>query len=167
MSVVHELVIAYLILLYGSDTSSITHHRGHLCCLGSWGCTDIESSVSSLRCECEHRQHRCYGLEIYLSIIERASSLDGVFMDTIEHIDSVESFKILYDDSFFSELFEYLVTVSLQSIDAKRTFSCARKGIKNGIITLTEYGMQSLCEFFWKCFCHVILLRSKYLSMHP
>jgi hypothetical protein len=166
MGIVHELIIAYLILLYGSDSSSIVHHGRYLCCLGSWRRADIEDSVSSLRCECEHRQHRCYRLEVYLSIIERASSLDGVFVDAIEHIDSVESFKILYDDSFFSELFEYLVTVSLQSIDTKRTFSHKRKCIKNGIITLTEYGMQSLCEFLWKYFFHVILLRSKYHHIH-
>ena len=136
--IVHELVIAYLILLYGGDSSSIIHHGGHLCCLGSWSCTDIEDSISSLGCECEDRQHRCDGLEVYLPIVESSSSLDSVFMYSVEYIDSLESIKTLYDDSLFSEFLEYFAPISLQSIDTKRASSLVGKGIENSLIIVIK-----------------------------
>ncbi len=139
VSIVHELVIAYLVLLYSCDGSSVIHHRRYLCCFGSWSCTDIEDCFILLWCECEDRQHRCDGLEIYLSIIESASSLDGIFMDSVEYIDSFESIELLYYDSLLFEFFEYITSISLENIDTKRTFPRLRKSIKNGIVSVTKY----------------------------
>lgn len=59
-------------------------------------------------------------------------------MYSVEYIDSLESVKTLYDDSLFSELFEYLAPVSLQSIDTKRASSLVRKGIENSLIIVTK-----------------------------
>ena len=130
----HEFVIAYLILLDCSDSSSIAHHHRHLCCLGSWSCTDIEDRFTTLRCKYEHRQHRCYGLEVYLSIVECTSSLDSIFMYSVEYIDSFESIELLYYDSLFLEFCEYITSISLENIDTKRTFPRLRKSVDNGVV---------------------------------
>lgn len=129
--IVHELVIAYLVLLYGCDSSSIIHHGRHLGRLRSWSCTDIKDRFTLCWCECKYWEHRCDRLEVYLPIVECSGSLDRIFMDSIEYIESCESVKTLSYDSFFFEVFEYFSSISLQSIDTKRTFSLVGKGIYN------------------------------------
>lgn len=146
----YELVIAYLVLLYGSNGSSIIHHRGHLCRLGSWSCTDIEDRFTHCRCECEYWEHRGDRLEVDLAIVECSSSFDSVFMYSVEYIDSCESSKVLCYDSFFLKFFEYISSISLQGIDTKRAFSWIGKGFNNSWIVGSKDNIQTRLEFFWK-----------------
>jgi hypothetical protein len=44
----HELIIAYRILLEGYDLTIILHHHGNLSRLGSWSRTHIEDRISQL-----------------------------------------------------------------------------------------------------------------------
>lgn len=60
-------------------------------------------------------------------------------MDSVEYIDSCERVKILGYDSLLFEFLEYITSISLESIDTKRTFSRLRKSIKNGIVSVTKY----------------------------
>jgi hypothetical protein len=117
LTVVHETIIADLVLFDRGDEACILHEHRELSRLGSWGRTDVEYDLTWLWIECENREHRCDRLEIYLPIIERASSLDCIFMGTIERIDSVESCKGNYYDFFFTEFCEYSSLISSQSID--------------------------------------------------
>jgi hypothetical protein len=112
LTVVHETIIADLVLLDRSDESCVLHEHSELGRLGSWSSTDIEHHLTWLWVEREDRQHRGDRLEIDLPIIERASSLDRVFVDTIERIDSLESSEGSRDDPFFTEFGEDIDPVS-------------------------------------------------------
>ena len=52
-TIVHQPIIADLVLLDRIDTPTVLHHHGELCRLGSWSCTDIEDRLTSLWIEDE------------------------------------------------------------------------------------------------------------------
>jgi hypothetical protein len=123
LTVVHETIISDLVLLDRSDESSVLHEHRELSRLGSWSSTDIEHHLTWLRVEREDGEHGCDRLEIDLPIIERASSLDRVFMSTIERIDSLESSERSHYDIFFTEFSKDISSISLECVDAKRADS--------------------------------------------
>lgn len=141
--IVNELVIAYLILFYRGDSSSILYHRRYLCCLGTRGCADIEDRLTRCWCKREHWEHRCDRLEIYLPVVEFSGSLDGVLMHPIEYINSLDSVKSLCYDSLFFKFFEYVTTISSECIDTKRASPPMKKGIYNSVIIITEYDTET------------------------
>jgi hypothetical protein len=164
---VHELVVAYLILLDGSDMSSIAHNRRHLCCLGTRGRADIEDILIVFWCECENREHRCNRLEVYIPVVECSSSLDSILMHSVEYINPIDSTELLRGDSLLIEFSKYLTPISFETIDTKRAFSRSGKYFYYFIVVVSEDGFQARLEFFWKGFCHIILLRNTYLHRHP
>jgi hypothetical protein len=143
LTVVHETIIADLVLLDRGDESSILHEHGELSRLGSWSCTDVEYHLTWLRVECEDREHGGDTLEIDLPIVERASSLDRVFMSTIERIDSVESCEGSHYDPFFTEFGEDVSTISLERVDTQGADSFMRKGLEYSIIVSSEERSES------------------------
>lgn len=119
LTVVHEPIIADLVLFDRGDESCVFHEHGELSRLGSWSSTDIEHHLTWLWIECKDREHGCDGLEIDLPIIEGTSSLDRILVDTIERIDSVESCEGSCDDTFFTELSEDVSSIGMESVDAE------------------------------------------------
>ncbi len=87
-AIVHELIETDLIVFDGDDFSLIVHQSGELRCLRSRRCTDIEDEFLSSGFECQHWNHGSERLKVYLPIIEGASSLDRIFMYSIEEIRS-------------------------------------------------------------------------------
>ena len=49
LTVMHEFIIADLVLFEGHYFPYVAHHHGYLCRLGSWSSTDIEYRLSRFR----------------------------------------------------------------------------------------------------------------------
>jgi hypothetical protein len=143
LTVMHETIISDLVLLDRGDESSILHEHGELSRLGSWSRTDVEYHLTWLRVECEDGEHGCDTLEVDLPIVERASSLDRVFMSTIERIGSVESCEGSYYDSFFTEFGEDISPVSQERVDTQGADSFMRKRLEYSIIVSSEERLES------------------------
>lgn len=143
LAVVHETIIADLVMLDRSDESRILHEYGKLGRLGSWSSTDIEYHLSWLWVEREDGEHGRNTLEIDLPIVERASSLDRVFMGTIERVDSVKPYEWNDYDSFFTEFGQDISGISLERVDTQRADSFMRKSLEYSIIVSSEERSES------------------------